>query len=62
MAEWAGIKPPNVSQWLLEERIPPGWHYRMDREARRNGYLINPLVFGDKPSAQEAQFLKEQAS
>jgi len=63
MARWCDIKPPSVSYWLHADCIPSGWHYRMDREARRNGYLINPALFGEKPTLEEAQHLqKERAS
>ena len=57
LADWCGIGMPNVSDWLADNRIPPGWHYRLDREARRRGYLIHPKLFGDKPNANEAPIL-----
>lgn len=48
----------NVSDWLRDEAIPRGWHFLMDREARRRGYLIDPRLFGDEPDNDERQVLE----
>jgi hypothetical protein len=59
MAEWCGIGMSNISDWLADKHIPASWHYRLDREARRRGYLINPKVFGEKPDPDEVRLLHQ---
>lgn len=58
LADWCGIGMSNISDWLADQCIPRGWHYRMDREAKRRGYLINPKLFGDQPTPDEAHVLE----
>jgi len=48
MAGWAGIGAPAVCNWIEREQIPPGWHFRLDREARQRGFEIDPSVFDDR--------------
>ena len=48
MAEWAGIGAPAVCNWVEREHIPPGWHFRLDREARQRGFEIDHSVFDDR--------------
>lgn len=44
-ARWAGLEPNSICMWR-ERGIPPGYHYRLDREARKRGYEIHPSLFG----------------
>lgn len=44
-AEWAGMGPSGISNWLARG-IPPGWHYRIDRYLATKGYTVAPEVFG----------------
>ncbi|NOU05335.1 MAG: hypothetical protein HOO99_04050 [Hyphomicrobiaceae bacterium] len=53
MAEWAGIGLPAVSNWIAKGQIPPGWHFRLDKEAQRRGYTIDPCVFDDRLPAPQ---------
>jgi hypothetical protein len=48
MAEWAGIGPSAVSNWIARDHIPPGWHLRMYREAAARGFEIDESVFDDR--------------
>lgn len=48
MAEWAGIGASAVSNWIDRDQIPPGWHFRMYRDAQSRGYEIDPAVFDDR--------------
>jgi len=48
MAEWAGIGAPAVCNWVDRGFIPPGWHFRLDREARAMGYEIDQSVFDER--------------
>lgn len=61
LADWCNIGMSNVSDWMRDAYIPRGWHYLMDREARRRGFLIDPELFGDRPEPDE-QVLLERAS
>ncbi len=49
MADWAGVTPPAVSNWIARGYIAPGWHFEMEREAQKRGYTICTTVFGDAP-------------
>lgn len=49
VAEWADVGMSAVSNWIVRDEIPPGWHYRLDRELRRRGYKVDPPLFGDFP-------------
>jgi hypothetical protein len=49
LAEWAGISPPGVSNWLADGEFPRGWHYRLHMEAIRRGFEIDPALFGERP-------------
>ncbi len=42
---WAGCSVPAVCMWRTRA-IPTGYHYRLDREARKRGYAIDPKLFG----------------
>lgn len=57
-AEWAGVGESAVSNWLARG-IPPGWHYRIDRELRQRGFHIDPIVFGVEalPHQQKTSWL-----
>ncbi|MBA2126698.1 hypothetical protein DLM45_10790 [Hyphomicrobium methylovorum] len=48
MAEWAGIGAPAVCNWIDRGHIPPGWHFRLDREAKERGFEIDQCVFDDR--------------
>jgi hypothetical protein len=58
MAKWCGTGMPNISKWIAQGYIANGWHYRLDREAKRRGYLINPKVFGEEPNPDERPLLQ----
>jgi len=48
MADWAGVGQPAISNWIAKNYIPPGWHYRIYREAVARGYDIEEAVFDDR--------------
>lgn len=48
MADWAGIGAPAVCNWVERGFIPPGWHWRLDRDAREKGYEIDQGVFDER--------------
>jgi hypothetical protein len=48
MAEWAGIGASAVCNWIERGFIPPGWHWRLDRDARERGYEIDQGVFDER--------------
>ena len=45
-AEWANTGMPTVSNWLANDEIPNGWHYRMFLELSGRGFEIDPAAFG----------------
>ena len=47
-AEWAGIGPSAVSNWLSKGFIPPGWHFRMSDHFAGQGYVLSRAVFGEE--------------
>ena len=57
MAHWCDRTPGAISQWR-NNGLPSDWHYLLDREARRRGYLINPKLLDDLPSSQEKKVLR----
>ena len=48
LAKTIGHTQTGVSMWRADKKIPQRWHYILDREARRQGLLINPKLFGEK--------------
>lgn len=48
LAEWAGVVPSAVSNWVAKDYIPPGWHYRMYRELVARGFDVDEAVFDDR--------------
>lgn len=62
LASWCGIVKSNVSDWIADDQIPTGWHYRLDREARRRGFLINPELLGDRPDRHEQHMLEQRSA
>lgn len=47
-AEWAGIGPSAVSNWLSKGFIPPGWHFRMADYFDGKGIALSRKVFGEE--------------
>jgi hypothetical protein len=45
-AEWANTHMSAVSNWLANNEIPNGWHYRMHLELTARGFEIDPRAFG----------------
>ena len=51
---WLGIGQSAVSNWKIDDAIPPGWHLRLARHAERHGFVISDDLFGlptDDPKA-----------
>jgi len=48
LAAWCGIRAAEVTRWVRHNHIPPGWHYRLDREASHRGFQIDGLVFDER--------------
>jgi hypothetical protein len=46
LAASLGIRETNVSNWIGQNAIPTGWHYRLHMMALERNYFISPLVFG----------------
>jgi hypothetical protein len=46
MAEWAGVRPDAVEDWIAKSWIDAGWHYRLDRLLAARGFDVDPAVFG----------------
>ena len=55
MAEWAGIGASAVSNWIDRDQIPPGWHFRIYRDAAALGFGIDPSVFDDRLRPRKAR-------
>lgn len=51
-AEWAGLGESAISNWIARGFIPPGWHYRISEELKKQDMEVDPQVFGQKPMAQ----------
>ena len=62
MAAWCSVAKSNISDWIRADKVPDRWKYKMDREARRRGYLINPKLFGDKPTPEEKTILDRKSA
>lgn len=45
-AEWANTYMSTVSNWLANDEIPNGWHYRMHLELTARGFVVEPEAFG----------------
>lgn len=45
-ADWAALGQSAISNWLARGFIPPGWHFRIDEEMRRRGFVVLPECFG----------------
>lgn len=50
-AEWAGHGESAISNWLARGFIPPGWHYRISEELKKQELEVDPSVFGIDPKA-----------
>jgi len=52
-AEWAGVGMSAVSNWLADEDIPAGWHYRLHLELEARGFSIDPAAFGIRKDGKQ---------
>jgi len=50
-----------VSQWGYSGKVPYVHQYKVDRWARRNGFLIDPRLFGEKQLFPEEKKLLKAA-
>lgn len=41
-----GVTQPAVSNWILRNEIPAGWHLRVYVKLRELGHRVHPQVFG----------------
>lgn len=49
-AEHFGVKPSAVSNWKAADRFPPRLHYRIAKDAEREGFRIPAKIFEVEPS------------
>lgn len=58
-AEWAGVGPSAVSNWISKGFIPPGWHFRMSDHFAGSGLTVSRDVFSkreeERPRRREMQ-------
>lgn len=45
-AKWANTGASTISNWLANNEIPNGWHYRIHLEMTARGFEVDPKVFG----------------
>ena len=55
VAKWAGHGPSAICNWVARGFIPPGWHYRLTKWGRENGFEISPAVFGEDEDPRQAK-------
>lgn len=49
-ADWANTYASTVSNWLANDEIPNGWHYRIHLELTARGFSVSPKAFGIRPA------------
>ena len=55
-ADWAGIGPSAVSNWIGCGVIPAGWHFRMHVELQNRGLNLDPKLFGSPAQVIPKQY------
>lgn len=58
---WAGVGKSAVSNWISDNDIPTGWHYRMHLELTARGFEIDPRAFGVVPAKTESALRGKKA-
>ncbi len=46
VADWLGISQSAVSNWIMRDEIPPGWHLRLYLKSEELGWRVDPRLFG----------------
>ena len=39
-----------ICNWVADNYVPPGWHYRLHLFAEHKGFVIDPKAFGVPPT------------
>lgn len=53
LAKLVGAKKESTSlicNWIADNYIPPGWHYRLHLAAEHRGFVIEPKALGVEPT------------
>ena len=46
LAEMLNVTQGYVSKWIMQDRIPEGWHLRLERMCEARGMLVHDRVWG----------------